>query len=559
MARSKGYLLPTNIDPVETRCLVVLVPDDDAYMLAVRGQLADLGSWWIWERDPDRRGKDAAARWREAFEETLELYDLMGGDMCPLQIEVTCNCGSGAPAQQCCNIELNIAIDTQIHLTPGQLADYQQITPVTDGPGVVPPGFADRAEWDAYKCRAANLIADDMQRTLAIIGPILGVLAPLATWAYRRAVIAGLATWLRGTAALALAIPGALAILAAAVIALIALGGVAATALQLGRQFLTDSAIVRAIFEANDPKSASLAVRDVLVAAVNTGLPSDVLGRQRILDTVAYLSEVWINEDVTKIAFARALVVEEAPQPLDAVDCSGFSQPGPPASLAVGLRHWWELQETGTTYLDSVRVDPVDLTKLNTVTPVAGLVGNGAQFTQAGFLRQTANVQLVPAGSSITMGGWIRPEGSQSSTTSYWLSWGDNANYPQRWVFALALINGIPRWTWKHAGAFQNIIGPNVLTSGFWHFVIGDYNATTKDLRLWVSDMITPAAQTNIGANTASTELWPFSIGAMTNAGSQIYGFKGTVDQCFVYDRVITQQERFDLRNGGLGVGYGDL
>jgi hypothetical protein len=60
-----GYRLPAEINPPDSICVTVSVPNDLGHVLAFWGALSELGYWWNWERDAQKRGRDAAAVWRE--------------------------------------------------------------------------------------------------------------------------------------------------------------------------------------------------------------------------------------------------------------------------------------------------------------------------------------------------------------------------------------------------------------------------------------------------------------------------------------------------------------
>jgi len=64
--RRNGYDNPATL-PVATRCLKIIIPDDDYYRNAVFAQLTMLGKWWSWKRDNDDKAKDTAQTWRDFF------------------------------------------------------------------------------------------------------------------------------------------------------------------------------------------------------------------------------------------------------------------------------------------------------------------------------------------------------------------------------------------------------------------------------------------------------------------------------------------------------------
>lgn len=80
MAKGTGHPLPDVIDPGEFECIRVWYPADPGYRRAVMGALAYLQHWFAWARDDEKRGKDAAAVYREAF--GLTVNDILAGRGC---------------------------------------------------------------------------------------------------------------------------------------------------------------------------------------------------------------------------------------------------------------------------------------------------------------------------------------------------------------------------------------------------------------------------------------------------------------------------------------------
>lgn len=64
----KGYELPTEVNPGVYQCFRVYVPDDPLYLAAFWAAYEYFTTWIAWERDPEKRGRDAAAVWRDGFE-----------------------------------------------------------------------------------------------------------------------------------------------------------------------------------------------------------------------------------------------------------------------------------------------------------------------------------------------------------------------------------------------------------------------------------------------------------------------------------------------------------
>lgn len=67
-----GYPLPSGeLGEDEIVCQLVYLPNRTEYWQALLAAIHYMSTWRAWERDDDKRGKDAAANWREAFELTI--------------------------------------------------------------------------------------------------------------------------------------------------------------------------------------------------------------------------------------------------------------------------------------------------------------------------------------------------------------------------------------------------------------------------------------------------------------------------------------------------------
>lgn len=162
--------LPDVIDPPDNVCFLVEIPNHPDYIAAFHGTYERLSHWWAWQRDPLKQGRLAAARWREAVQATWQNIEEIG-DMCPLTINV--NCGGGA--SQCCEQNLFLVVNGELHYTDGT---YQDIIDLPGGQidnGVDAPStdWINYTEYQAYKCNTAHEYVQDLQNTLVGIGGLL--------------------------------------------------------------------------------------------------------------------------------------------------------------------------------------------------------------------------------------------------------------------------------------------------------------------------------------------------------------------------------------------------
>lgn len=183
-----GYLLPEGeafTDDLE--CFLVFVPDKDEYRRAFFGAYFYFSNWLAWERDADKRGKDAARAWKLAVESTLECIEMAACDtIVALLQQIRDNTGV-----YCCDV---------LDITDGD----QYTDEVEDGVGDVPQnivdaGYADdAADWDGfddYKCMISHVMIDNMA---AQVGKIMTIIdesgAALVTVAVLAAIAAAVLT-----------------------------------------------------------------------------------------------------------------------------------------------------------------------------------------------------------------------------------------------------------------------------------------------------------------------------------------------------------------------------
>lgn len=183
-----GYLLPENIEPEEDACVLVFYPNAPEYKQALLGSLTGLCVWNVWQRTGDDSGSRAANRWKESILRTLEsniscdvldVVDEDGNVAINVTVQQQQSCASG-----CCSPD---SWDVTEHL-PGA-KDYpsaDEIPSLPDGTyddgTIVPDGFADRAEYDDYKCQLAGQMVDDFVKTIGsmqTLGGVLGLLGPI--------------------------------------------------------------------------------------------------------------------------------------------------------------------------------------------------------------------------------------------------------------------------------------------------------------------------------------------------------------------------------------------
>lgn len=163
-----GYPLPSGeLGSDEIVCQLVYLPDRPEYWQAFYSALSYMATWRAWERDTDKRAKDAAADWRAALELTTECWRMT----CLDDIETTLDAMLLIMQQppDCCE--------------PTDITDGDQFTDrVVDGVDDVPQnvidagyasGVSDWAGFDDYKCMIGYVAVDTLKARIIELAPLV--------------------------------------------------------------------------------------------------------------------------------------------------------------------------------------------------------------------------------------------------------------------------------------------------------------------------------------------------------------------------------------------------
>ena len=141
-----GYKLPAVIDP-DTCCVCIPLPNDFNHKMAFLGQLDELGYWWNWERDPDKKGREAATVWRNIVQCIRGDLDMSG-----------CGCSDDKPTNTRINPETGlyeVSYDGGITWEPAPQDD-----PRSSGT-IFPPLPGDTGS--ALRCEGSNSVVGFLQ------------------------------------------------------------------------------------------------------------------------------------------------------------------------------------------------------------------------------------------------------------------------------------------------------------------------------------------------------------------------------------------------------------
>lgn len=227
------------------------------------------------------------------------------------------------------------------------------------------------------------------------------------------------------------------------------------------------------------------------------------------------------------------------------------------ATLSTSLLSCWDLNETSGTRVDDDGAN--DLTDVNTVTSVTGLLGNSASFTAANSeyltiasASQSPDLSISGSAGDITVGGWIylqtKPTGGMdilskynfaNGQREYWLYWNDTND---RFEFRV----------------FNSTTGSNIVTASTfgapsvdtWYWVMGWVDNTANTVNISINDGTVDSTALTVTTHNGSAT---FNIGA-TGASGGFNKMDGYRDVTAVWSKVVSSGERTSLYNSGTGI-----
>lgn len=166
MSKGRGYLLPEGAAYTDdVACAIVFVPNKVEYFNALRGTLDYLGTWLAWERDEDKRGKDAALAWLEANELTQECWAMATCDQI-LSLLISIDSKIGNIGGCCDSTTVGDVVTVTTTIIPGVGPD-----PTVWGETSV----SDWDEWLEYVCYHANKFVDRLVETADTLDTIMEI------------------------------------------------------------------------------------------------------------------------------------------------------------------------------------------------------------------------------------------------------------------------------------------------------------------------------------------------------------------------------------------------
>jgi hypothetical protein len=557
---AKGYLLPEEISPVDNEYIIVAVPAHEGHRRAFWDAMQRLGYWWAWERDDLRRGKDAAARWREAIEETLELWERIG-TLSPLTINV--NCGS---QNVCCNQQLYIVLNNDIHLSP---EDYDEIIALPGGSiddGVNPP----RPDWEnydayqQYKCNYALKFTNDLMNSLNSVATYMSA---MQEWLESKialfVTVDTISNMIEGVVATIFRENTYVERLIGYIMNIVEIDPVLWVTAKDVIDLIDPDEIRCAIYNANSAADAKVALANIMVQAQDdVGLGSSLTDLHFKYELNGWYG-LFINLHNLEPAFDLTRIAETFGGAFCG-DCTGAPVLPGVNTLADGLLHYWQLEEDTT----ASRVDEVGSFPLAPYGSVAidanGITDNACAFAGSGSGaiwrsgRIAANPGNVVLSGPYTLALWFKPAATQQINGVLY-SWASQSSWPSFNNCRAHFSTGatlIVRATIDGGAEYAVGLG-TTYNANEWNLLIVEHDQVGQELRVTLNNGEPDVTAVSGSFEGRSTYFTLGGIQRGTNVPELI--FNGSIDEVSVWDRPLLEDERDALWNLGFGLAWENI
>lgn len=214
------------------------------------------------------------------------------------------------------------------------------------------------------------------------------------------------------------------------------------------------------------------------------------------------------------------------------------------STLYTGLQAFWKLDEASGTRVDQWGDN--DLTDNNTVTQVAGKIGNAAQFTAANseYLSIVDNASLSMGDFDFSIARWVYLDslGVSRAVVSKW------AGVSSEYVVQTTTANQLQFAVSNNGTAFTDIINTSVtFSASTWYFFVAWHDATGNTINLSINNGTAASAAHTTGVFNGSS---PVQVGAVATAAF----WNGRIDALGIWKKALSAGERTSLYNGGAGL-----
>ena len=200
-----------------------------------------------------------------------------------------------------------------------------------------------------------------------------------------------------------------------------------------------------------------------------------------------------------------------------------------------------------------LRLEPFE--DINSVGSSAGKQGNAASFvdTYSEHLSINDTASLSMGDMDFTIGGWVFLNGVTGLRTMIAKGASNGAN--NNFEYALEYDSSSSQFYFSVGNGTTHGAVVNTTPSNYtWYFLVGWYDSTNDTLNLQVNDG-TPVSASYTGGSFDSS--YKMTIGKLSEYPGGY--FNGSIDEVFVYKRLLSAEERTWLYNSGNGHTCSDL
>ena len=220
------------------------------------------------------------------------------------------------------------------------------------------------------------------------------------------------------------------------------------------------------------------------------------------------------------------------------------------------LISWWDLDEPSGARADSHGSN--NLTDTNTVTSVTGKVNVAADFDGGNeeSLEIADNDSLSMADIGMTIGCWMSDiQVGSAATLDLLTKWGAAGNYEYAIQMVKSATGQKPQLIVSGDGTNTTTIAASVeITDGNWHFIVAWHDPTANTINIQLDNATATSASHTTGIFDGNSK---FCMAARSSGVTNVW--TGSIDEAFIYRRVLTSAERTWLYNSGNGRSYSEL
>lgn len=208
-------------------------------------------------------------------------------------------------------------------------------------------------------------------------------------------------------------------------------------------------------------------------------------------------------------------------------------------TLTTSMVSYYEFDEASGNLIDQHGSN--DGTVTGPTYGVAGVINDAYSFTTNDFV----NTGYTPtANSDVSYACWVKYDG----TLSVYAAVMSNHNSGGSFGYHIN-ITAAEKFQWVVTGV-TGAVSADDIVDGQWYFVVGTYNATSNDAKLYVDGVLKDTKNGTANSNTGGT-LHFGRAGAFNGRY-----LNGDMDLAGVWSKELTAQEVTDLTNSGDGLPY---